>query len=86
VLLCLRDARFINSRIIIIGMIKSSLFNGPIHFDVFPNLILSLDDINILKALTLNVLISSYDMEEGSRPLAIIYRIYYRLIKTNLDP
>jgi hypothetical protein len=40
---------------------------------VFPNLTLSLDDINILKALTLNVLTSGYDMEEGSRPLTIIY-------------
>jgi cell division protein FtsB len=86
VLLCLRDARFINFRTSILGMIQSSLFNGPVHFDVFPNLTLSLDDINILKALTLNVLTSGYDMEEGSRPLAIIYRIYYKLMKTNLDP
>jgi hypothetical protein len=78
-LLCLRDARFINFRISILGMIQSSLFNGPIHFDVFPNLTLSLDDINILKALTLNVLTSGYDIEEGSKPLAIIYRIYYNL-------
>jgi hypothetical protein len=86
VLLCLHDARFINFRISIIGMIQSSLFNGPIYFDVFPNLTISLDDINIFKALTLNVLIYGYDMEEGSRPLTIIYRIYYRLMKTNLDP
>jgi hypothetical protein len=85
-LLCLRDARFINFRISILGMIQSSLFNGHIHFDVFPNLTLSLDDINILKALTLNVLTSGYDMKEGNRPLAVIYRIYYRLMKTNLDP
>jgi hypothetical protein len=77
VLLCLRDARFINFRISILGMIQSSLFNGHTHFDVFPNLTLSLDDINILKTLTLNVLSSGYDMEEGSKPLAIIYRIYY---------
>jgi hypothetical protein len=86
VLLCLRDARFVNFKTSILGMIQSSLFNGPVHFDVFPNLTLSLDDINILKALTLNVLTSGYDMEEGSRPLAIIYRIYYKLMKTNLDP
>ena len=85
VLLCLRDARFINFRISILGMIQSSLFDGPIHFDVFLNLILSLDDINILSALTLNVLTYGYDIEEGSRPFAIIYRIYYRLMKTNLD-
>jgi hypothetical protein len=86
VLLCLHDARFVNFRISILGMIQSSSFNGPIHFDVFPNLTISLDDINILKALTLNVLTSGYDMEEGSKPLSIIYRIYYKLMKTNLDP
>jgi hypothetical protein len=77
VLLCLRDARFINFIISILEMIQSSLFNGPIYFDVFPNLTISLDDINILKVLTLYVLTSGYDMEEGSKPLVIIYRIYY---------
>ena len=25
-------------------------------------------------------------MDEGSKPLAIIYHIYYRLLKTNLNP
>jgi hypothetical protein len=84
-ILCLHDARYINFRINILGMIQSSLFNGPIHFYVFPNLTISLDNINILKALTLNVLTSGYDMEEDNRPIAIIYRIYYRLMKTNLD-
>jgi hypothetical protein len=84
-LLCLRDVRFLNFRISILSMIQSSLFNGPIHFDVFPNLTLALDDINILKALILNVAFG-YDMEEGSRPLAIIYRICYKLMRTNLDP
>ena len=46
---------------------------------------LALDDINILKALSLNVLTYGYDMEEGSRPFAIIYRINYKLMRTNLD-
>ena len=48
VLLWLRDAKFLNFRISILGMIQSSLFNGPIHFDVFPNLTISLDDIKLL--------------------------------------
>lgn len=47
---------------------------------------LALDDPNIIKALTLNILTSGYDMDEGSESLAIIYRIYYRLLKTNLNP
>jgi hypothetical protein len=66
-------------------MIQSSLFNGPIHFDTFPNLTLALNDIHIVEALTLNVLTSGYDMEEGSRPLAIIYCVNYKLLKINLD-
>ena len=86
ILLCLCDARLVNFRISTLGMIQSSLFNNPIHFDAFPNLTLALNFIHILKALTLNVLTSGYDMKEGSRPLAIIYQIYYKLLKTNLDP
>ena len=85
VLLCLRDARFVNFQTSILGMIQSSLFNSLIHFDTFPNLTLALNDIHIVKALTLNVLTFGYDME-GSRPLAIIYQTYYKLSKTNLDP
>ena len=27
-----------------------------------------------------------YDMDEGSKPLAIIYHSYYRLVKTTLNP
>ena len=35
-----------------------------------------LDDPNIIKALTLNIATSGYHMEEGSKPFALIYRIY----------
>ena len=67
-------------------MIQSSVYAGPVHFDVFPNMSVSLDDINFLDALTLNIKTKGYDMREGSRPLAIIYRIYYKLMKTSLNP
>jgi hypothetical protein len=86
VLLCLRDARFLKFKTNILGMIQSSVYAGPVHFDVYPNMSVSLDDINFLKFLTLNIQTKGYDMEEGSRPLAIIYRIYYRLMKTSLNP
>ena len=39
-----------------------------------------------MDALTLNVKIDGYYMKEGSEHLAIIYRIYYKLMKTILDP
>ena len=62
------------------------MFYGPIYFNCYPDLTLDIDDPNILKALTLNILTSSCDLEDGSKPLAIIYRIYYRLLKTKLNP
>jgi hypothetical protein len=86
VLLCLRDAIFLQFKPSILGMIQFFVYAGPVHFNVFPNMSVSLDDINFLKTLTLNIQTKEYDMEEGSRPLAIIYRIYYRLMKTSLNP
>jgi hypothetical protein len=86
ILMCLRDARFIKFRTSILGMVHTSLYNGPVYFDIFPNITLALSDVNISKALTLSVLTSGYDMIIGSKPLVIIYRIYYKLLKTNLNP
>ncbi|KAL0014008.1 hypothetical protein SO802_001077 [Lithocarpus litseifolius] len=60
--------------------------DGPIYFDVFVDICLALDDPNIVKALTLNVLTSSYDMDEGSKPFALIYYIYYRILGSQLNP
>ena len=39
-----------------------------------------------MDALTLNIKTDGYCMKEGSEPSAIIYRIYYKLMKTTLDP
>ncbi|KAG7969086.1 hypothetical protein I3843_07G012600 [Carya illinoinensis] len=86
ILLCLRDARHNQFETSILGMIQSSLFNGPVYFDCFPDLPLALNDPNILKALTLNIATSGYDMVKGSKPIAVIYRIYYRVLKSTLNP
>ena len=79
--MCLRDTRFKDFRTSILGMITSSLFDGPVYFNCYPDITLALDDPNIIKTLTLNILRSGFDMDEGNKPLAIIYRIYYRLLE-----
>ena len=84
--MCLRDARFKNFKDSILGMITASLYDGPVYFNCYPDLTLALDDSNIVKALTLNIASSSYHMEEGSKPFALIYCIYYRLLGTQLNP
>ena len=85
VLMCLRDARFKYFKDSILGMITASLYDGPIYFSCYPDLTLALDDANIIKALTLNIASSGYHMEEGSKSFALIYRIYYRLLGTQLN-
>ena len=86
VLMCLRDARFKNFKDSILGMITASLYDGPVYFSSYPDLTLAMDDPNIIKALTLNIASSGYHMEEGSKPFALIYCIYYRLLGTQLNP
>ena len=80
ILMCLRDARFKDFCTSIHGRITSSLFDGLVYFNCYPDITLTLDDPNIVKTLTLNILTFGYDIDEGSKPLAIIYRIYYRLL------
>jgi hypothetical protein len=55
VLLGLRDARFIDWEDSLLGLIESSMHDGPIHFDCYPDFTISLSDPHILKALTLNI-------------------------------
>ena len=86
VLMCLHDARFKNFKDSILGMITASLYDDPVYFNCYPDLTLALDDPNIVKALTFNIASSGYIMEEDSKPFALIYRIYYRLLGTRLNP
>jgi hypothetical protein len=75
VLLRLIDARFTNENQARLGMVEANVNHGPISFNVNPDLTLSLDDGAPKKALTLRINTSGYHMIEGSRPLALVYRI-----------
>ena len=69
----------------LLGTIESSLSNGPIHFDCFPNLTVALDDPHILKVLTLNVKTHGTLVLHGTKQLALIYRVYYKCMGTNMS-
>ena len=86
ILLRLIDARFTVQNHALLRMVEANIRQGPINFDANPDLTLSLDDGALEKALTLRINTTGYHMIEGSRPLALIYRIYYKLLKTNLNP
>ena len=76
-----RHIRFNDS---LLGTIESSLSGGPVHFDYFPNFTIALDDPHIMKVLTLNIKTHGTLMLHGTRQLALIYRVYYKCIRTNM--
>ena len=85
VLLCLRDGRFKIYKDVLLGMIKSSIFQGPIYINCYPNFAVSLTDETVLQTLELDIETSGFNMLEGAQPLVIVYRIYYKLMKTTLE-
>ena len=86
VFLGLRDGRFKIYQDALLGMVELSLYNGPIYFDCYPNFAVSLMDETMLKTLELDIETSGYNMYEGAQLLVIVYRIYYKLMKTTLEP
>ncbi|KAG7958992.1 hypothetical protein I3843_10G049000 [Carya illinoinensis] len=86
VLLCLRDDRFKQFNDSVLGIVQTSLIDGPVHFNCYPDLTVDLFDKNVLSTLTLNVQTFGFDMVEGSRPMSLVYRIYYKVLSTSLEP
>ncbi|KAL0004515.1 hypothetical protein SO802_012076 [Lithocarpus litseifolius] len=85
VLLALRDTRHIRFNDSLLGTVQASLSNGPVHFDCFPNFTVHLHDKNVMQALTLNIKTHGTFMTQGTSQIALIYRVYYKCIKTNMN-
>ncbi|KAG7941967.1 hypothetical protein I3843_16G075600 [Carya illinoinensis] len=64
VLLCLRDGRFKKFNDSVLGIVQTSLIDGPVHFNCYLDLTIDLFDKNVLSTLTLNVKTSGFDMVE----------------------
>jgi len=85
ILMALRDTRHIKFNDSLLGTIESSLSFKPVHFDCFPNFTVGLHDPHIMKALTLNIKTHETLMLQGVQQIALIYRVYYKCIRTNLN-
>ena len=82
ILCCLRDIRHYRFDQSLIGTIETSLAKGPIFFNCFPNRTISLKDRNIRDALYLQIQTKGLQMKPGSIPLALIYRIQYKVMNS----
>ena len=74
----LRDDGFKNFQDSLLSSIEFSLCSGPVLFDCYPNLIISLKDKNILQSMLLQIKTHNYDMLEESIRVAFIFKIHYK--------
>ena len=83
--MALRDTRHIRFNDSLLGTIETSLSGGPVYFNYFPNFIAHLHDPHVMKALTLNIKTYGTLMVQGASQIALIYRVYYKCIRTNFN-
>ncbi|KAH0654227.1 hypothetical protein KY289_031905 [Solanum tuberosum] len=69
-----------------LGVLQSNLADGPVYFNCYPNFSVDINDPNVMDSLTLNVKTKNLNSKINTREIAIIYRVYYRLMKTHLAP
>jgi hypothetical protein len=80
ILAVLRDARFQNFQDSLLSSIESSLCSGPVSFDCYLNITISLKEKNILQSMLLQIKTHNYDMLEGFIPVALKFKIHYKAI------
>ena len=67
-------------------MIDSNLANGPIYFNRYPSFSMNRNNPIILSNLTLNIKMKNITFVEEAQTIAIIYKIYYKVMTTQLNP
>ncbi|TYK01213.1 Enzymatic polyprotein [Cucumis melo var. makuwa] len=86
VYLALRDKRHLRFTPSLLGIVQSNLEKGPVYFNCKPGLTVSLQDKNIMDTLSLDVHSQRLELKDGSLPFAVSYRIYFKLMHTNISP
>ena len=84
---CLRDARHNQFQDSLLGLMQANTSFGSVCFTCYPNLELDcMNDQNIHKALTLNIQTQNFDMDPRSRNILIVYRVYYKVMTSVVNP
>ncbi|KAI5663556.1 hypothetical protein M9H77_22879 [Catharanthus roseus] len=78
--LALRDKRLKRYKSSLLAMIQTNICNGPIYFNCAPNYSVSLTDPLIMNSLVLD------EFEKLTEQFVVMYRIYYRLLSSQLNP
>ncbi|KAK2637764.1 hypothetical protein Ddye_025559 [Dipteronia dyeriana] len=86
-LIVLRDKRITDYKESIFGMAETSLTDGPIYFQVYPNFTIELNtDEHTEKCLVIDIQTHNYKFLEKSSPYKLVYRVHYRVLTSGLIP
>ncbi|KAG6588193.1 hypothetical protein SDJN03_16758, partial [Cucurbita argyrosperma subsp. sororia] len=86
VLLCLRDARHRNLQDSLLGMVEANLKDGPLYFNVFPNIVESLSAPRLDDLLFLNAKVREFEqLPEGPKNIVVMYRVCYKVLKPGVE-
>ncbi|KAL6194743.1 hypothetical protein ACLB2K_035819 [Fragaria x ananassa] len=84
VLCVLQDDRITDFKKSLLGTVEASLCNQVAYFNVFPNFTTHLKD--AAHCLRLRIKTDGISMKKGMMELTIDYRIYYKLMSSNVTP
>ena len=84
--MALRDKRLKRYKSSILAMIQTNICNGPIYFNCMPNFSVSLTDPLIMNSLILDVHLQGNEFEKLAEQFVIMYRIYFKLMTSHLNP
>ncbi|KAJ0039084.1 hypothetical protein Pint_22066 [Pistacia integerrima] len=86
ILLCLRDKRMLDFDSSILSVLEYPLADGPVHFNYYPNIMLSLEDQNILHVLSLYIKFNNLEIQGTSFPFVLMYRVHYKCMPNPINP
>ncbi|KAI5663844.1 hypothetical protein M9H77_23167 [Catharanthus roseus] len=84
--LALRDKRLKRYKSSLLAMIQTNICNGPIYFNCAPNYSVSLIDPLLMNSLVLDIHLQGDEFEKLTEQFVVMYRIYYRLLSSQLNP
>ncbi|KAJ0039087.1 hypothetical protein Pint_22065 [Pistacia integerrima] len=85
VLLCLRDKRILDFDSSILSVLEYTLADGPVYFDYYPNMIVSLEDPKILQVLSLYIKFNNLEIQGTTFPFVLMYRIHYKCMQNPIN-
>uniref|UniRef100_A0A9I9DAE0 Polyprotein n=1 Tax=Cucumis melo TaxID=3656 RepID=A0A9I9DAE0_CUCME len=80
IILCVFDTRNDNFEDSILGLVEAKLSDGPMFFNIFPNITMSLFHPKLCESLVLIAMVQGFEqLPQGTSPISLMWRTCYKL-------